>query len=316
MAALPDLIGTPGRRRGGSPGRTRESQVRTLISPIEMRNPKVRIVYYILFAFMLCVLLSTAFPLYWLFTGSLKQPLEMAQIPPTFWPLHPTWQGIQDALTQIDWPRAFFNTVFLSVGSWVLGTLVSTTAAYSFSRLRPRFGNLLLFLFMCTLMVPSIALFITQYATILDVPIFHWNLIGTPFALWFPGAFNAMSIFIYKLFMDTIPTDLVEAARLDGARHWTIFWRICLPLIKPALVVGLIFSFIADWNGFLWPLLTLSRSGWEPIGLALYQYQLSDTTLVDQIAAASLASLVPFILVAIFQNQIIKSNAAFAGMKG
>ncbi|BCL83715.1 ABC transporter permease [Ktedonobacteria bacterium brp13] len=298
--------------RGGE----KSTQARSLISPIELRNnPVVRVGYSI--ALVICILLALVvlFPLYWLFSGGFKSLLELLQSPPTFWPVHPQWTNYVIAWLSVDWVGAFRNTLILALGSWLLSTFVSATAAYAFSLLRPKFGNVILFLFMCTLMIPGVVLVIPQYANILDVPLVHWNLIGTPFAIWFPGAFSAWSIFIYKLFFDGVPRDLVDAARLDGAGHWTIFRRICLPLIRPAIVVGLIFSFISDWSSFFWPMLTLTNSNWEPVGLVLYTTVRLEPRPI-QIASSAIVTIVPFILVAIFQNQIIKSNAAFAGIKG
>ncbi|GHO72127.1 sugar ABC transporter permease [Ktedonobacter sp. SOSP1-52] len=292
-----------------------EGNERGLISSIERRNPLVRAGYAGILLLLLIILFTMLFPVYWLFTSALKGPLEIAQNPPTLWPLHLDWSNFAAVWNAVDWLKAVLVTLILALGSWLLGTFVSATAAFSFSQIRPRFANMLLLLFMCTLMIPNIVLLIPQYANILDVPIFHWNLINTPFAIWFTNAFGAWHIFIYKLFFDQVPQDLVDCARLEGAKQWTIFWRLSLPLIKPAIIVGLIFTFISDWTAFIWPLLTLQGSWWQPVSLILY-LDVQTMTLPQQIAGGCIGAIVPFVLVAVFQKQIVKSNAAFAGIKG
>lgn len=299
------------RREQGIPDET----IRGIISKIERRSAGVKALYVIFFLVLLLVLLTILIPLYWLFTGSLKGPVEIVQSPPTPWPMHPDWSNFAYVWNAIDWPKTFLVTLILAIGSWLLGTLVAATAAFSFSQIRPRFANFFLFLYMCTLMIPGIVLIIPQYANILDVPIFHWNLINTPFAIWLPGAFGAWGIFIYKIFFDQVPQDLIDCARVEGAKQWTIFWNICLPLIRPAIIVGLIFSFIGEWTGFFWPLLTLQGSWWQPVGLILY-LDVAGMDQARQIVGGVFGAIIPFILVAVFQNQIIKSNSAFAGIKG
>ena len=108
---------------------------------------------------------------------------------------------------------------------------------------------------LATLMIPATVLIIPQYVTVIDLPILHWNLLDTPWAIWLPAVANAFNIFLLKRFFDSIPNDLMQAAAIDGAGPLRMLWSIILPMSRPILGVVSIFSVTAVWKDFLWPLL-------------------------------------------------------------
>ncbi|HEY0606302.1 MAG TPA: carbohydrate ABC transporter permease, partial [Herpetosiphonaceae bacterium] len=210
----------------------------------------------------------------------------------------------------------FRNTLLLALGSWFFQIFVSTTAAFSLSKLKPAFGNAILFLFLSTLMVPSAAYLIPQYLTVVNVPLLNIRLIDTWWAVWLPGAVSAFNIFVLKNFFDEIPADLTDAARIDGANAWQLFTRIVLPLAKPALAVVSIFSVIGAWKDFFWPFLVLTNADLQPIMVALYRLANRSQEPINLVVAAlAIASIPPIILFLIFQRQILR-GITLTGLKG
>jgi multiple sugar transport system permease protein len=300
--------------------RSRQSEdanERTLFTAVARRRPLVRLVLIVMFGVLFLLSLTTLGPLYWMFTGALKTSNEIFQMPPTWWPLDPQWNNYPQAWSNLNYTLYFSNTIILTIGSVALQLFVSTTAAYALSKLKPVFGSVIFFLFLCTLMVPGIAYLIPQYLTVIDLPLLHLRLMDTWWAVWLPQSAHAFNIILLKGFFDDIPGDLVDAARIDGANAWQIFVRIMLPLAKPALAVVTIFTVVASWKDFLWPLLVLTRDEIQPLMVAIYRFSGLDSMqpLNTIIAGLALASIPPIILFLIFQRSIVR-GISLTGLKG
>src|ERR1700731_2494095 len=300
-------------------GTFEDSSERTLVSPLALRRPAARAIYWAVFALLLLSTLITFGPLYWMFSSALKSSIEIFQSPPTIWPLHPAWSNYSNAWSVLQYPLYFGNTVILATGAVILQLLVSATAAFSLSKLRPAGTNIIQFGFFSTLMVPPVVYLIPQFVNISDLPLIHVSLINNWAGVWLPEAASALNILILKSFFDTIPTELTDAARLDGANVWQLFYRIILPLSRPALAVITIFTVIASWKDFLWPLLVLFIPGVQPLSVAIYHeaginstYPLPFNYLM---AGLVLASIPPILLFLLFQRQIIR-GINLTGLKG
>ena len=296
--------------------RSYDANERSLISPLELRRPGGQALYWLVFGLLLALTISTIFPLYWMFSGALKSTPEMFRMPPTLVPNDPQWSNYPQAWSRLRYNLYFRNTLLLALGSWFFQILVSTTAAFSLSKLKPAFGSAILFLFLSTLMVPPAAYLIPQYLTVVNVPLLNIRLIDTWWAIWLPGAVSAFNIFVLKNFFDEIPADLTDAARIDGANAWQLFARIVLPLSKPALAVVSIFSVIGAWKDFFWPFLVLTNANIQPIMVALYRLaNRSQEPLNLVVAALAIASVPPIVLFLIFQRQILR-GITLTGLKG
>lgn len=296
-------------RRGRSPETGAESTERSLISPLEWYKPGVRIAHWAIVALLVLLTLTTLGPLFWMLSGALKSSVEIYRTPPQLWPASPEWSNFSKAWTELNSLLYLGNTAALAVGAVVLQLLVSATAAYSLSKLKPVLGKALLFFFLSTLMVPALAYLIPQYLTVVHLPIFGISLTDSWWAVWLPEAANAFNIIVLKSFFDSIPNDLVEAARIDGANALQIFIRIILPLSRPALAVVAMFTIFATWKDFLWPLLVLTDPSKEPVSVALYQLGIAASNGVPQnvlLAGFIFALLPPLILFLVFQRQIIR----------
>ncbi len=308
-----------GQKRQRSRRRVEDSSERTLVSPLMLKRPAGRVIYWTVFALLLVSTLITFGPLYWMFSSALKSSIEIFQNPPTFWPLHPAWNNYASAWNVLQYPLYFGNTLILAVGAVVLQLLVSATAAFALSKLRPAGKGIIQFVFFSTLMVPPVVYLIPQFVNISDLPLIHVSLINNWAGVWLPEAASALNILILKSFFDTIPTELTDAARLDGANGWQLFSRVILPLSRPALAVVTIFTVVASWKDFLWPLLVLSNPDLQPLSVAIFHeaginsnYPLPFNYLM---AGLVLASIPPILLFLLFQRQIIR-GVNLTGLKG
>lgn len=304
------------RRRGRSDAKWFASD-RGLVSPMAMRQRSSKVIYWSVWSLLVLATLATMIPLYWLFTGALKTPLEITQVPPAWWPQSPTFENYLNAWTQLDFVKYFGNTVAVAVGTVVTRVVVSVLAAYALSKLMPRGTRLVLALLLSTLMVPYIVYFIPQYLTVARLPLLDISLLNTWWAVWLPGAVSAFSIFVLKLFFDQIPDELTDAARVDGANTWQTLWRVLLPLCRAPLAIVVIFTVIDSWKDFLWPYLVLPSEDLQPVSVALYQISGASTSapLNLQIAAMAIASIPMIVLFLVFQRQIVR-GVAFTGIKG
>lgn len=313
----PDLelkIESPRRRRKAA---AIEADERSLVSPLALKRPGGRAIYWLVFALLLLSTVVALGPMYWMFTGGLKSSLELLATPPTIWPLHPVWSNFIEAWHLLELPLYFTNTLILGVGAVVLQLLVSATAAYALSKLHVAGKSIIQFAFFSTLMVPPVAYLVPQFVNISDLPLIHISLFNSWSGIWLPEAANAFNILLLKSFFDGIPKELTDAARLDGANAWQMFTRIILPLSRPVLAVVTIFTIIGCWTDFLWPLVVLADDNIRTLMVGLYYQsaQHSNLPFNDLIAGIALASIPPIIVFLILQRQIIR-GITLTGLKG
>jgi multiple sugar transport system permease protein len=284
-----------------------------------LKRPAGRVIYWTVFALLLVSTLITFGPLYWMFISAVKSSIEIFWTPPTFWPLHPVWGNYAKAWNVLQYPLYFGNTVILAAGAVVLQLLVSATAAFALSKLRPAGKGFIQFVFFSTLMVPPVVYLIPQFVNISDLPLIHVSLVNNWAGVWLPEAASALNILILKSFFDTIPTELTDAARLDGANGWQLFSRIMLPLSRPALAVVTIFTVVASWKDFLWPLLVLFNPDLQPLSVAIFHEAGINSTFPLPfnylMAGLVLASIPPILLFLLFQRQILR-GVNLTGLKG
>jgi multiple sugar transport system permease protein len=253
-------------------------------------------------------------PLYWMVTGALKTGQEIAQAPPTLFPQHPNLQNYVDAWTRLNLGKLLFNTFYYAFGALIFQLVFDTAAAYALSKLRPKFGNAILGLMLVTLMIPAMVLIIPQYVTVIDLPILHINLLDSPFAIILPSVANAFNIFLLKRFFDSIPEDLMAAARIDGASSLRTLWSIILPMSRPILGVVSIFAVTAVWKDFLWPKLVMPSPETRTVSVGIYAFA-GGTGQNVVVAAAVIAAIPTVIFFLIFQKNIV-GGLTTGGVKG
>ena len=287
---------------------------RTLIAPASLRTRRGRVIYLtVLSCTAVVFLLVFFFPLYWMITGAVKHPVELAQPTPTFVPhsFHP--ESFVDAWSKLRIAHYFANTVLFAIGGWLIQLVLDVAVAYALSKLRPVLGRLVLGMMLASLMLPAAALLVPAYLAVADVPIFHVNLLNTPWALWLPGVANAFNIYLLKRFFDQIPADLIDAASIDGAGRLRTLWSIVLPLSRPVLAVTSIFAIIASWKDFLWPMLVLQDPEVQTLSVALSRLSITSQVALNEMMAGLVITSLPMVLVfLIFQRNILNGLTAGA----
>jgi multiple sugar transport system permease protein len=290
---------------------------RTLISSVQLNRPGGRIAYRIVLTVAIVVFtLVFIGPMYFLFTDGLKSTTEAIATPPTLYPHHIYPGTYLQAWNRLDIARLLWNTVYYAFGALAFQLVFDVAAAYSLSALRPVLGNVVFLLMLATLMIPTTVLVVPQYVTVAHLPIVGLNLIGTPEAIWLPAVANAFNIFLLKRFFDSIPTDYLDAAKVDGASRMLILVKIVLPISRPILAVVSIFGLVAVWKDFLWPLLV--EYGYSPtretLNVGIWQaYIGTPQNLI--IAASAMAAIPTIVFFLIFQRNIMAGLTA-GGIRG
>ncbi|MET8810931.1 carbohydrate ABC transporter permease [Streptomyces sp. NPDC004549] len=288
---------------------------RTLVSPATLARPRGRAVYWTVFtAVVVLFALAFLFPVYWMASGAMKSPDEIARTPPTLVPEHWHLTGYTDAWDLMQLPEHLWNTVVQAAGAWAFQLVFCTAAAYALSKLKPAFGKVVLGGILATLMVPAQALVVPKYLTAADLPFLHTSLLNDPLAIWLPAVANAFNLYLLKRFFDQLPRDVLDAAEIDGAGKLRILWSVVLPMSRPVLGVVSIFALVAVWQDFLWPLMVFSDTDKQPISVALVQLS-QNIQLTVLVAAMVIASIPMVALFLVFQRHIIAGISA-GGTKG
>ena len=187
----------------------------------------------------------TAFPFLWMVVSAFKPFSEAVAYPPHMLPEKPTFQYVATLFQELDFGRYLLNTLALVAISMV-GLLAMAMAGYGFAKFQFRGREALFFLVLMTMMIPVQVTMIPTFLIINAA-----NLTDTLVGIALPTLVTGFSVFLFRQFMTTIPTEILEAARLDGAGEMHVFWRIVLPMSKPILAVQVVLTFIASWNSFL-----------------------------------------------------------------
>ncbi len=252
-------------------------------------------------------------PFLWSFSTSLKLESEVFTFPPQFVPADIQWQNYPDALTAIPFGRYAVNTLLLALGR-IVGILLSCSlVAFAFARLRWKGRDALFFVLLATLMIPAEITLVPQYILFSKL---GW--VDTYLPLIVPAYFadNAFFVFLLRQFFLTIPRDLDDAARLDGASYFDVYRHIILPLSRPALMAVAIFAFQNNWNAFLQPLIYLQDRDLYTVGLGLSLFQEQYYTRWTLLMAASVAVMLPVLVVFFTLQRRFVQGITFTGMKG
>jgi multiple sugar transport system permease protein len=288
---------------------------RTLISDWQLHTRRGKAVYWTILTVVLVVFtLVFVGPLYWMVTGGFKSTQEVIKVPPTPFPAHPSTTAYTQAWHRLDMAQLLFNTLYYAGGALLLQLTFSVAAAYALSKIRPVLGNLVLALMMATIMIPAAVLVIPQYVTVVDVPLLHLNMLNSPWVIWLPSVANAVNIFLLKRFFDSIPEELLQAAAIDGAGQIRTLLSIVLPISRPILGVVSIFSVVAVWKDFLWPLLTLQEPSKQTLNVRVngLSVGIQENILIAGLTLASVPAIVFFLL---FQRSIM-SGLTSGALKG
>ncbi len=255
------------------------------------------------------------FPLLWSFISSVKPEYNIVSYPPKWIPENFTWENYTMVLQKYPFLRWGLNSIIVTVSSTVLVLVISSLASYAFGRLNFRFKKLLFALVVSMLLIPMQAYVVPLFVMMSEI-----KLINSYSSIILVAGANVTSVFILTNFFKTIPLELEEASRIDGCNDFTIFAKIMLPLAKPALSTVAILTFIANWNNFLWPLITIRDNNLKtlPVGIAQFMGNAGSNAQFQygtSLAGASMA-IIPTLIVFLALQRYFVEGIASTGIKG
>jgi putative chitobiose transport system permease protein len=270
-------------------------------------RPRRRLETTFWYVVLISISVVTVLPFVWMLLTSLKGPQDpIFSVPPQFIPAHPTFDNYGKVLDTLPILSFFRNSIVVAVSVTLLSVLVTSLAAYPLAKMRFPGREAIFYVLLGTLIVPVQLTYIPSF--ILAVNVFHYD--DTLLALILPNLASAFNIFLMRQAFKAVPNDLIEAARIDGAREIRIWWSVLLPIVRPSLATVAIFTFVTSWNDFLWPSLMLhTRDGMTlPVGLAALQGLFSSD--FRSIAAGVTMTIVPILIFFIaFQRQFVRGLA-------
>jgi multiple sugar transport system permease protein len=315
-----------------------ELPVAGLVGRRRISRPKLKRRTRLLVLYLVLVPLSLVFvaPFAWLISSSLKGIGAIFTWPPDWIPDDPSLRNYklflglvpeseQGARSAEFVGRWFLNSAFVAGSVTVLQLFFNSLAAYAFAKRQFPGRNSIFVLFLATMMIPGQVTLIPTYLVLRYMPLFGGNdlfgqgghgMLDSYYGLILPGAVSAFGIFFLRQYMLSIPDELLDAARIDGASEFKIYWKVVLPLCKPALAATGIFTFMYAWEDFFWPLIIINSPELYTVPLGLTLYIVRNRTAWDIVMAGSVLATIPMIIMFLFFQRHIIRGIALTGMKG
>ncbi|MCU0482503.1 MAG: carbohydrate ABC transporter permease [Anaerolineae bacterium] len=267
------------------------------------------ITYVVMVILVVCAVL----PFVWMLSTSLKQQEYILSATPQLIPDPISFDSYTQLAERIDLTRVIFNSVFVAILGTVGQVVVAAMAAYAFSRMTWRGRDSIFLIYLSTMMIPAVVLVIPQFILVRS---FGW--MNSYMALIIPSLFSAFGTFLLRQSFKTIPKDFEEAAFVDGANHFVIFWRIDLPLVKPALATLAVFAFMGLWNSYLWPLFVARRDEMMTLPVVLATLQAGPRALTEwnMIMAGAIITVLPILLIYMVAQRWFVQGFVSSGIKG
>jgi multiple sugar transport system permease protein len=252
-------------------------------------------------------------PFIWMVSTSLKPGAEVfREYPPKLIPTTIQWSNYKEALTSMPFDRFYLNSFVVAISVTTLQLLTSSLAAFAFARLRFRGRDVLFFIYLSALMIPFPVLLVPNFIIVRNLGWFD-----TYAALIVPVSFSAFSTFLLRQYYRGIPIELDEAARIDGASSFRVWWQIIFPNSRPALAALAIFVFLGNWNEFLWPLIVTNSEAMRTVPVGLNSFKGQFTVRWEMLMAAAVVGMMPVLVVYVLaQNWIIEGMSISGGLKG
>jgi multiple sugar transport system permease protein len=281
---------------------------RTTAEAARVRDPRRTVARLFLYAILLVGGLAMVFPFVWMVVSSLKTAQEITSL--ALIPEHPTLDNYRRVFGTTQFVRWFINSLIIAGITTASVAFFDSLAGYTLAKFKFPGQQLVFIMILSTLMVPTEMLVIPWYLMSINL---HWS--NSYWGIMFPGVMSAFGVFLMRQFFENVPNELLDAARIDGVSEFGLFWRIALPLVRPALAALCIFTFLGNWNAFLWPLIVTRTAEMRtlPVGIAFFSSEAGSAYELIMTAAA-LATIPVLVIFAIFQRQIIR-GVALTGLK-
>jgi ABC-type glycerol-3-phosphate transport system permease component len=262
-------------------------------------------------AVLLLVIFLTVMPYVYMVSASFKPGEELFSIPVQLFP-DSLYLGNYDLLFgKTNFVRWFFNSVFIGVSRMVLAVVISLMAGYAFAKYEFRFKNVLFILLLATLTLPIYVLIVPLYSMMVT---FGWT--DNYIALILPLAAQAIGVFLSRQYLLSIPDEILDSARVDGAGEWGIFWRIIVPLSQPVIAVMAILFFTASWNDYIWPLVVLTQDQMFTVSLGLPTLVGPYSQEYGAVMAGSFISTVPIVIIFLIMQRRFIEGITQGAVKG
>jgi multiple sugar transport system permease protein len=270
----------------------------------------------LIWTILVAVGITMFFPLLWMASTSFKTEQELYILPPPIFPKGLSWENYVEGFLHLPYFQMLFNSIFVAVVVTLGRVVTSTFAGFAFARLRFPGRNVIFLLYLGVLMVPFPVTMVPLYLLVRE---FH--LLDTLTAVILPSFVSAFNTFLCRQFMLGLPSELEDAARIDGANPPLIYWHVILPLSGPVIAAVVVFSFLTSWNSFIWPLLVVSspENMTIPIGIAMVASSRSSYggfVPWNTMMAIATASALPVILIYMFAQRQFVEGIAMTGIKG
>lgn len=269
-------------------------------------NPRRFAVMLLLYALLVTFAVVAVGPFLWLLSTSLKSGQDILSYPPKLLPNPLSFESYVDVWRAQNMPRFLLNTTLITFWGVLANLALSATAGYALARIRFPGRDIVFFLIVSTLVLPNTLNIVVNFITLVEL-----NLVNTFAGVVLPNAITVFNVFLLRQAFLTIPRELEDAARMDGANELVLWWRVMLPLVKPALLTVTILEFVAMWNLYQWPLIVLNDTDKFPLSVAIARLTVGELSLdFGNIAAATVISMIPVILIfLILQRYFIEGLA-------
>ena len=255
----------------------------------------------------------TLLPFVWMILGSFKTPAELIQVPPTFWPQNPTLENYRIILTDPKLPllRFYGNSAFVAVFNVTTTLFTSSLLGFLFAKYEFRGKNLLFGWYLLLLMIPGQITMIPTYLILAKIGLLNslWGLIVF-------SATDAFGVFMLKQFVEALPNDLLDAARIDGASEWQIYWKIVLPQLGAPLATLGVLNFMGNWNAYLWPMVVLTSIEKRTLPIILTWYNSQHSSNPGITNAATILMVLPILFIFLYFQRWIIRGFTMSGLKG
>lgn len=268
----------------------------------------VRVVVYAILIVWACLSLL---PVYWMLSTSVKASTSMLAVPPQWIPNPLSLEHYEAIFKLSALPRWIFNTAFVSAAVTLGNILVNAMAAYAFAKLRFPGDRQLFWLFLSLIMVPYVVVWVPLFILVSNL-----KLLNTYWILIIPGFGSVWNMFLLKQYMQTLPSSLIDCARIDACSELGIFWKIIMPLAKPGIAVVAIFTFVFQWNSFFWWLLFTNTKEMRNLSVGLAQYRYEHTIDYGPLMAGASISAIPVILIFLFFQRYFLRGLTIGALKG
>ncbi|QXD15156.1 carbohydrate ABC transporter permease [Rhodocaloribacter litoris] len=264
-----------------------------------------------MYAVLLVAAALTAFPLLWMVSVSLMPSGAAHAVPPPLWPEAPTLVHYGELFTRLNMGRYLFNSTLIAVAVTLLSLLLNSMAGYAFAKLRfpgrDRLFRTLLAAMVVPVQVAMLPLFLLMK---------YLGLVNTYAGVIIPGMASIFGIFLIRQYALSVPGSLIEAARIDGAGEFRIYWSVVLPLLRPVLVTLALFTFMGAWNDFMWPLIVLTDHDMYTLPVALATFSREHVQDTERMMAGAVLTVLPVLVVFLALQRYYLQGIMVGGMKG